>query len=280
MRAIIYLRVSTLMQKESGLGLKAQLKACKAIADRCGIKKKLVFEDQAVSGLTKIENRKGLTAALFELQKGDLFIVARRDRIARDTAIAIQVERIVEQCKATLVSAAGEGTDIQGALGLQLRRSVDVKAEVFRERVAQNTKISLYRRKENGKCIGKVPYGFMLSKNGKFVCICEYEQEIIKFAVSLRHKNYSFRAITEEINRRGYRSREGTPFGVSQIFRMCKAHGVDKKSEADVVAVVKQLRSQGMSLRAILHEINQQKYKSSAGKPFHLTQVVRMLNKQ
>ena len=125
-------------------------------------------------------------------------------------------------------------------------------------------------------------FGFILAKNGKFVRVCEYEQEVIKLVLELRQNNYSFRAITKEINEQGYRSRAGTCFGVSQIFRLCKTHGVNaqEKPKKDVVHVAKRLRAQGLSLRAITREINEQGYRSRVGKAFHLTQVVRMLKKK
>ena len=76
MATIAYLRVSTDEQASSGLGLEAQLAAIRAAATPDA-----VFTDDGYSG-SNIE-RPALHAALSALKKGDVFMVAKRDRLGR-----------------------------------------------------------------------------------------------------------------------------------------------------------------------------------------------------
>lgn len=89
LRAIIYTRVSTDEQAESGLGLAAQLRACKAKANELGANEILTFTDAGVSGSTEIANRPGLAEALAVVKRGDVVIVAKRDRVARDMFLSL-----------------------------------------------------------------------------------------------------------------------------------------------------------------------------------------------
>jgi DNA invertase Pin-like site-specific DNA recombinase len=105
MSTIAYLRVSTDEQAESGLGLDAQLESItKAFEAPDG-----VFRDEGYSG--KDPNRPGLTEALEALRRGDVLVVAKRDRLARDTFLSLWLEKEVKRRGARIASAAGEGTD-------------------------------------------------------------------------------------------------------------------------------------------------------------------------
>lgn len=50
-RAVVYLRVSTDEQAESGLGLESQLSACRAAAERLGLAIASIHEDDVSGGL-------------------------------------------------------------------------------------------------------------------------------------------------------------------------------------------------------------------------------------
>ena len=76
MKAIIYTRVSTEEQSQSGLGLEAQESACRTFAGTLGASEVLLFTDAGISGSKGIEDRPALTEALAALRKGDILIVA------------------------------------------------------------------------------------------------------------------------------------------------------------------------------------------------------------
>jgi site-specific DNA recombinase len=308
MRAVLYLRVSTLYQKELQSGLKAQLRACREKAAELRIKEVYVFKDSGVSGFTEIQERVGLSNALIMLQPFDFFIVVSRDRIARDTAIAAQVERIVEDKGATLISIAGEGTAIPGVQGLQERRMADIKSEILRKLIIENTKESLRLKKQKGERIGTVPYGLKLARDGIGLELCHEELLIIKLVNSLKFKGASLRDITEEINVQGYRGRTGRPFQLNQVVNMLEnnnqfivleqpyskvrflPYGYKLKKDSSemekcvkeqkVIALVKQLHRQAYSPQAITTELNNRGYRSRVGTLFQYSQIFRIVRRE
>ncbi len=307
MKAVLYLRVSTLHPKESKMGLKAQLKACKERAMQLKIKEIYVFKDSGVSGFTRIQERRGLSNALIILQPNDIFIVARRDRIARDTAITVLVEQIIENKKATLVSVAGEGTTIPGIRGLQERRIADIKSEVFRKLIIENTKASLQSKKHKGERAGTVPYGLKLAKDGICLEPCQEELSIIKQVRTLRLNGLSLRNIAQEINAHGNRGRTGRSFQLNQIINMLDdnnqfivaqqpyskvrflpyGYKLSKDSnslescskEQKIIALVQELHHQGYSLSAVTKELNLRGYRSRMGTIFQPSQISRIIKK-
>ena len=109
-RAYGYLRVSTSEQAGSGLGLEAQTAAITAAAGRLGLIVADSFTDAGVSGGLPLEERPALLPALDALRRGDVLIVAKRDRLGRDVLNVAMIERLAERKGARIVSAAGEGT--------------------------------------------------------------------------------------------------------------------------------------------------------------------------
>jgi DNA invertase Pin-like site-specific DNA recombinase len=108
-RAIAYLRVSTDKQAESGLGLDAQEASVNAAATRLGLPLAATFTDAGTSGAMAIEGRPVLLDAVSALKRGDVLLVAKRDRIGRDVVAVAMIERLVTKRGARIVSAAGEG---------------------------------------------------------------------------------------------------------------------------------------------------------------------------
>src|SRR5262245_5248818 len=64
-------------------------------------------EDKGVSGGSELDQRADLIAALGEIRAdgAGVLVVARRDRLARDVAVAVTIEKAVARCGARVVSA-------------------------------------------------------------------------------------------------------------------------------------------------------------------------------
>ena len=110
-RAIGYVRVSTEQQAESGLGLEAQQSSITAAAARLGLEFSRTFVDAGTSGSLAIEDRPVLLDAVAAVRRGDVLLVAKRDRLGRDVIAVAMIERLIAKRGARVVSAAGEGTD-------------------------------------------------------------------------------------------------------------------------------------------------------------------------
>lgn len=138
MKYIIYLRVSTDQQVNSGLGLEAQRQIYLKLMQNDS--QVLEFADEGFSGALEMEKRHALLSALNVLSKDDILIVAKRDRIGRDPIVNAMIERAVERKKARLVSASSDVNDSNDPSSLLMRRMVDAFAEHERLIIGTQTK--------------------------------------------------------------------------------------------------------------------------------------------
>ncbi len=211
-RVFGYLRVSTDAQADSGLGLEAQESAIAATATRLGIPLAEVFTDSGVSGALDLENRPSLFAAVNALKRGDILIVAKRDRIGRDVVGVAMIERAVVRKGARIVSAAGEGTDGTDAASVLQRQILDVFGEYERRLIGQRTKAALKAKRARGERAGNVPFGYQLHPDGPTLAENPAERAVMAVLTELRAAGYSLRQIADELNRQGFTTRRGTPW--------------------------------------------------------------------
>lgn len=209
-RAFGYLRVSTDQQADSGLGLDAQRAAVEAAAGRLGLVLAGVFADEGVSGALDLESRPSLFAAVQGLKRGDVLIVAKRDRLGRDLVGVAMIERSIMRKGARIVSAAGEGTEGTDASAMLQRQILDVFAEYERRLIGQRTKAALRAKRQRGERAGNVPFGFSLNADGRTLDPNPDEQEVLSILRELRTAGYSLREIAAELNRQGFTTRRGT----------------------------------------------------------------------
>lgn len=218
--AVAYLRVSTDDQR---LGLDAQRATIEAWAQREGVSVVAWHVDAGVSGGSELDERAGLVAALGGLRaaRAGVLVVGKRDRIARDVAIALMVERAVVSAGATLVSADGIGNGSEPADQF-MRTILDAAAAYERSLIRARTKAALRAKRASGYRAGEVPYGFAADATGKLEPH-EGEQAVIATVLELRAAGMSLRAIVAECARVGIVSRKGTPLGITQIARILRA---------------------------------------------------------
>jgi DNA invertase Pin-like site-specific DNA recombinase len=209
-RAFGYLRVSTDGQSDSGLGLDAQRSAVEAAAKRLGLVLTDVFADAGLSGALDLDDRPGLLTAVQGLKRGDVLIVAKRDRIGRDLIGVAMIERSVIRKGARIVSAAGEGTEGTDAGAMMQRQILDVFAEYERRLIGQRTKAALRAKRERGERAGNLPFGYSLNPDGRTLEPNAAEQEVLAILGELRQAGYTLRAIAAELNRQGFTTRRGT----------------------------------------------------------------------
>jgi DNA invertase Pin-like site-specific DNA recombinase len=223
MRAIAYLRVSTDEQAESGAGLAAQLDACRRHANRTE-NAELVgpFADEGISGAAGLDKRPQLLEAIASLFKGDVLLVAKRDRIARDPIALAMIEAAVKRKGARIVSAAGEGTDGDGPTDVLMRRIVDAFAEYERLIIKARTSAALQAKIRRGERCGKIRFGYDLAADGKTLVPNAIEQEAVALMHRLRAEGQTFRAIARELERRDLATKEGKAWQATTIRRILK----------------------------------------------------------
>ena len=117
-RALAYTRVSTTEQVQHGLGLAVQQQA---VVDHCrreDVELVESFEDPGVSGTLPLHERPGLAAALAMVKEREqdplpitALVVARWDRLARDTLEALLIEREFKRHGVQVLAADGTPVD-------------------------------------------------------------------------------------------------------------------------------------------------------------------------
>lgn len=210
-RAILYLRVSTDDQKESGLGLTAQDASCRQAAHRAGLSIVATFTDEGVSGSKPPDKRPGLSAALNALRRGDVLLIARRDRLHRDVEIAVDCDRAIRRRRAVL-SVADAPTTGDLASDLQRTRVDDFVAEQYRIRVKAATTAALRAKRRQGKRAGTVPYGYRLGRDRATLVPNRRERAILQLLLECREAGFSLRDTAAELNRKGLTTRAGQPW--------------------------------------------------------------------
>lgn len=218
-RAVAYIRAS---KEEAKLGPEAQRAQLEAFAVRESITIVAWHHDQGVSGGAEMEDRPALVAALIEMRAAGagLFLVAKRDRLARDRAIAALIERDVHKAGARVQSAdgVGNGDDLSDNL---LRGMLDLFAEHERGVIRMRTRAALAAKKARGETLGAAPYGFRYQEGS--LVQSDAEQGVLAVVRELRAAGMSLRQIGAELGKRGLVSRVGRPFAPMQIGRMLAA---------------------------------------------------------
>ena len=212
-RAIAYLRVSTEQQADSGLGLEAQQASVTAAAARLKLALAQTFVDAGTSGSLVMEDRPVLMDAVAALKRGDVLLVAKRDRLGRDVIAVAMIERLVSKRGARIVSAAGEGTDSDDPSAVLMRRLIDSFAEYERLIISARTRAALDAKRRKGERVsGIVPFGYRLASDGRTLQADEHEARVAGLIADLRTQGLSMPAIADELNRRGLLTRAGTPW--------------------------------------------------------------------
>ena len=218
----IYLRVSTESQAERGHGINSQRDGCIAF---CKDSPYEVYADEGVSGGTHIAERPGMLDLMREFKRGDVLLVAQRDRLGRDPIIVAVLEKTVEERGGTVVSVAGEGTGSDNPSDILIRRVVDAISEYVRLNGKLRVKMALKAKKDRGERTGGIPYGYRLDEDGVHLVKDHLEQIIIYLAKERRKCGDSYATICGYLTKLGYFPRKGNqdkPFLPEQIRRMVK----------------------------------------------------------
>jgi DNA invertase Pin-like site-specific DNA recombinase len=216
MQAVGYVRVST---DEQSLSVEAQQQALERWCQAHQAQLMAVYTDVGVGGGTPLEKRPGLLSALNALTRGWVLLVVRRDRLARDTLTAAMCEKIARRVGASIMTVNGEGNGA-GPEAQPMRTILDAFAQYEKALIALRTKAGLARKRERGERLGMVPYGWQLDADGVHLINHVPEQAVIATVRGLRASGLSYRAIADELNRRGLVNRAGGRFNHTQVVRM------------------------------------------------------------
>jgi|ETNvirenome_6_85_1030632.scaffolds.fasta_scaffold13641_5 DNA invertase Pin-like site-specific DNA recombinase len=188
MRAVIFTRVSTANQAESGLGIESQRTEIEAFIRRQGWVVVAEHSEAGVSGKTPLHGRTGLSNALADVEAldADVLVVSKVDRVARDFLVQLVVEQRLEKSGARLISVAGEGTESDSPSDVLIRRLFSSISEMNGKIISERTKQAIAEKLKRGERFGASPFGFSV-KDGKLQPDEHYESILLMFQLLKEH---------------------------------------------------------------------------------------------
>ncbi len=209
MKAIGYIRVSTVGQAVEGVSLEAQRDKITAWCAANDAELSEVFVDAGISG-KRSKNRPQLHAALdMACKAGNVLVVYSLSRLARSTKDTISISERIEKSGADLVSI-NEKLDTTTAAGKMVFRLLAVLAEFESDQISERTRCGLAFKRSQGKRVSrKIPYGYKLASDGDTLLKDDSEQDALRLIRDLRDGGMTHRAIAAELTTRGVKTKEG-----------------------------------------------------------------------
>lgn len=222
MNLLAYLRVSTAMQAEHGLGLEIQEQAITAWAAAAGHRILAVHRDEGVSGTADEIDRPGLSAALAALEAGaaEGLVVYRLDRLARQLyRQELIIAKLGERGRVVL-SATEPDIESDDPTRIMLRQILGVVAEY--ERAVITSRLQGGRRAKAAKG-GFAAYGspaFGSASRDKELVVDDDEQATIARIVELRRDGTSLREISRTLEAEGRPAKRGGAWHPKTVARV------------------------------------------------------------
>ena len=161
---------------------------------------------------SRATNRPGLQAALREVCAANgALVVYSLSRVARSVRDTLDIAGRLEKAGADLVSLS-EHIDTTSAAGKMMFRMLAVLAEFERDLVSERTVAAMQHKRGRRERISRyLPFGYDLGDNGRTLVPNTREQAVLLDIRALREKGTSFRAIADELKRRGFLTKAGKP---------------------------------------------------------------------
>ncbi len=165
------------------------------------------FTDAGISGAAGLEDRPGLMAAVACLRRGDVLVIAKRDRLGRDQMAVLMIEKAISRKGATIISADGVGNG-DDAGSVFMRQVIDAAACYERNLIKARTKAALAAKRKAGQVTGEVPFGWDVDANGNLMEVAS-EQRVLGIIKELRQAGVSLRRIAATLTDAGYVTKKG-----------------------------------------------------------------------
>lgn len=231
MNNLIYARVSTEEQANTGKSIDTQITLCNKLAEERNLGDTEVFKDEGISG-TKY-NRPSLQELLTQVAEGNVshVLVQDTDRLARDTYDYLKIRAILRKHDTKLISVNQphvEGYSPESLLIDEVLAAINA----FQPRVTgRKVKSTMKEKAKRGYWPSYANYGYKNIENPS--PISKFDMKIIKpnkeesFYVKRAFelyttKRFSIKELTKKLNKEGMRTRWGNKVSTSFIHDMLK----------------------------------------------------------
>lgn len=220
-RALAYLRVSTAGQAERGMGLETQRDRVRAFAEAKGLNLLAVVAESASGGVRdgedfSYEHRPVLLSLIERAERGeyDALVVARFDRLSRDYATLIVLERRLQRHGVRLLSAAEENGD--GAIAEFMRGQLALVAQLERAMILDRVGAGKAKKKALGRHVhGRVAFGYR--STGGLLSPHDDEAEVVRRIFAEARDGRTPGRIARDLNRDGIPSPTGATWGKNTL---------------------------------------------------------------
>ncbi len=190
-----YVRVSTQRQADEGESLAVQRRQIEGYATMIGIEAPNFFVEEGVSGTKPLGERPAGHELLASLQRGDVIICAKLDRMFRSALDALQMVKEFKD-KGVHLHLIDLGGDVAGnGISKLFFTIIGAVAEAERDRIVQRILDVKSDQKRRGRHLGgSRPFGFKIGEDGCLIEV-EAEQAAIKKAMEMHADGESLRSI-------------------------------------------------------------------------------------
>ncbi|MGU8901203.1 recombinase family protein [Clostridium perfringens] len=222
----VYCRVSTEEQSENGYSIDEQERLLEEWCKKMGYVIYKCYSDRGISG-KNIKDRPALKELLSDAKAGkfDMVISWKINRVSRKLEDVLKIVNLLEKNNITFKSYS-EPFETDTPAGRMQFQMMALIGEFERGTIAQNVKIGMIAKAKNGNWCGGRVLGYDLvpnnspeeEKKGKNKLeINEKEAEIVRFIFNEYSKGKGYKAITNKMNKLGYKTKKGNNFSVGSI---------------------------------------------------------------
>lgn len=222
----IYCRVSTEEQSENGYSIDEQERLLEEWCKKMGYVIYKCYSDRGISG-KNIKDRPALKELLSDAKAGkfDMVISWKINRVSRKLEDVLKIVNLLEKNNITFKSYSEPFETDTPAVRMQFQMMALI-GEFERGTIAQNVKMGMIAKAKSGNWCGGRVLGYDLvpnnspeeEKKGKNkLKINEKEAEIVRFIFNEYSKGKGYKAITNQINKLGYKTKKGNDFSVGSI---------------------------------------------------------------
>jgi len=220
MKAIGYVRVSTEEQAKEGVSIANQIERIKSYCNYKSYELIEVIKDEGISG-GKNKDREGFVNLLNYIDQNgfDAIVLYSLERVSRDMLTLLCLEKLLNEYNIELHTVEGEidTSTPDGFMSFAMRAFL---GEMERRQVKYRTKKAMEYKKQKGKVVGQVPYGY--KRKGDDLIPDEKEQEIIRVVNRLYQQRKGLSLIAKRLTELGYETREARNFEPQQVKRIIK----------------------------------------------------------
>lgn len=228
MKVYTYARVSTDKQDNS---LDMQHRKLVEFCERKGFTDVIHLADSDVSGGKALYHRPE-GSKLKDLEKGDVLIVWRADRLFRSfrNAVNTTIDLVDKGVKLYIINFNEEPISFENYMNEAMLYQTFIFSHMEKRQIGQRTKEGLHNRKITGKTNSPAKFGFTNVGKGKdgLEIVNESEINVLKRMIELRNEGSAY-FVARVLNSEGYKTKKGREWKGSNIdlmIRKAKERGI------------------------------------------------------